>query len=94
MREINIYRITHIENIRHILQFGITLKTSLNSNPNFKRIGDISLIDTRSHKKVYIDNGNFPNTVETIVLGDFLPFYFGVKMPMLYVIQNGGNFVE
>jgi hypothetical protein len=29
-----------------------------------------------------------------ITLGDFIPFYFGVRMPMLYVIQNGGNFVE
>ena len=27
-------------------------------------------------------------------LGDFIPFYFGIRMPMLYVIQNGGNFVE
>lgn len=25
---------------------------------------------------------------EAIVLGDFIPFYFGVRMPMLYVIQN------
>ena len=29
-----------------------------------------------------------------ITLGDYTPFYFGVKMPMLYVAQNGGNFVE
>jgi len=29
-----------------------------------------------------------------ITLGDYIPFYFGVKMPMLYVIQNGGNFIE
>ena len=25
------------------------------------------------------------------VLGDYIPFYFGVRMPMLYVIQNGYN---
>ena len=41
-----------------------------------------------------MDNGDLSNAIETIVLGDFIPFYFGVKMPMLYVIQNGGNFVE
>ncbi|MEQ8239273.1 MAG: DUF4433 domain-containing protein [Cyclobacteriaceae bacterium] len=41
-----------------------------------------------------IDNGNTFNTIETITLGDFTPFYFGVRMPMLYVIQQGGNFVE
>jgi hypothetical protein len=28
-----------------------------------------------------------------ITLGNFIPFYFGVRMPMLYVVQNGGNFV-
>ena len=27
------------------------------------------------------------------MLGDYIPFYFGVRMPMLYVIQHGGNFV-
>jgi hypothetical protein len=29
-----------------------------------------------------------------IALGDFIPFYFGVRMPMLYVVQHGGNFVK
>ena len=86
---------THIENIPHILQYGITHKGSLNTNPNFITIGDIRLIDTRSTKIVRIDNGDFSNfNAPTIVLGDFIPFYFGVKMPMLYVMQNGGNFVE
>lgn len=86
---------THIENIPHILQYGITHNNSLNRNPNFVNIGDISLIDTRSTKTINVDNGDFLNfNVPTIVLGDFIPFYFGVKMPMLYVMQNGGNFVE
>jgi hypothetical protein len=86
---------THVENIPHILQYGITHKNSLNCNHNFINIGDISLIDTRNNKKVWVDNGDFSNlNAPTIVLGEFIPFYFGVKMPMLYVIQNGGNFVE
>ncbi len=93
--EINIYRITHIKNIPHILRFGITHKNSPNCNPNFVNIGDISLIDTRSNKVIEVDNGNNLNPRrESIVLGEFIPFYFGVRMPMLYVIQNGGNFVE
>jgi prepilin-type processing-associated H-X9-DG protein len=93
--QIAIYRMIHIENIPHILKFGLTHKTSSNSNPGFITIGDISLIDTRSAKKVVVDNGdpNYEDT-KTIILGDFIPFYFGIKMPMLYVIQNGGNFVE
>ena len=86
---------THIENVLHILNYGITHKNSANSNPNFVTIGDISLIDTRSTRQVRVDNGDFLNfDCPTITLGDFIPFYFGTKMPMLYVMQNGGNFVQ
>lgn len=91
---VNIYRILHIENIPHIIENGITHKKSPNANPNFIGIGDISLINNRETRKVNVDNGSTFNTIEVINLGDFTPFYFGVKMPMLYVVQQGGNFVE
>lgn len=79
---------THIENIPHILSYGIVHKSSWNKNPNYVTIGDQSLIDFRSSKEVNVVSG------KKIVLGDYIPFYFGVRMPMLYVIQHGGNFVE
>ncbi|MEQ8471905.1 MAG: DUF4433 domain-containing protein [Marinoscillum sp.] len=94
MSQIKIYRILHIENIPHILSNGITHKDSPHANSDFVGIGDLSLINNRNTRRVNVDNGNTFNTIETITLGDFTPFYFGVKMPMLYVIQNGGNFVE
>lgn len=95
LKGIKIYRMTHIKNIPHILQYGITHKNSINSNPNFITIGDLSLIDTRSTRKVNIDNGDLFNfNSPSIILGEYIPFYFGIKMPMLYVMQNGGNFVE
>jgi hypothetical protein len=95
LNKVILYRITHIENIPHILQYGITHKDSINTNTVYINIGDLSLIDTRSKKKVNIDNGEYnPNGMVTITLGDYIPFYFGVKMPMLYVAQHGGNFVE
>lgn len=95
LKNVILYRITHIENIPHILNYGITHKNSPNKNPDFKNIGDVSLIDTRSHKTVFVDNGNLESdSIKNITLGDFIPFYFGIKMPMLYVAQNGGNFVE
>ena len=94
-KDIYIYRITHIDNISHILQKGITKKNSPKANPDYKNIGDQSLIDIRSTKKVIINNGISGNlNLSKIILGDYIPFYFGVKMPMLYVIQHGGNFVE
>lgn len=94
LAEVKIYRMIHIDNMPHILQNGITHRNSTNHNPNFTAIGDISLISTRDNKKVIVDNGDFLDIdAPKITLGDFIPFYFGVKMPMLYVIQNGGNFV-
>jgi hypothetical protein len=95
LARVKIYRMTHIKNIPHILEYGITHKSSPNANPNFVAIGDVSLIDTRSGKRVRISNGdNFRADAPSIVLGDFIPFYFGIRMPMLYVVQNGGNFVQ
>ena len=95
LEKIHIYRMTHIDNIPNTLQNGITHKNSPNSNPNYVPIGDVSLIDTRSSKRVSIDNGDLQNSnAPSIILGDFIPFYFGTRMPMLYVIQNGGNFVK
>lgn len=70
---------THIENIPHILQNGITHSTSANANPNFVAIGDGSLITTRNN--FLLNNGRR--------LGEYIPFYLGVRTPMLYVVQNG-----
>lgn len=84
---IYLYRMTHIGNIPHILSHGIVHSTSPKANPDYIAIGDKSLIDCRKSKAVEVAG-------EKIVLGDYIPFYFGVRMPMLYVIQHGGNFVE
>lgn len=91
--KIHLYRMTHIENIPHILRYGITHKNSPHADAAYKSIGDASLISTRETKRVCIDNGTFHQEGENIVLGEFIPFYFGIRMPMLYVIQHGGNFV-
>lgn len=79
-----IFRITHIANISHILEFGITHKNSSNSNPSYKAIGDSSLIETRTAFE--LDNGNY--------LGDYIPFYFGQRSPMQFVIERGHNNVD
>ena len=78
LSKIMIYRMTHIKNIPHILQYGITHKNSSNVDPDYITIGDKSLIDTRSTKHVIIDNGDFLNfDGQTIILGEYIPFYFG-----------------
>ena len=76
------------------MEKGITHRNSPNHNRNYISIGDISLIHTRDNKQVTVDNGDLLDfDAPKITLGDYIPFYFGIKMPMLYVIQNGGNFV-
>jgi hypothetical protein len=85
---------THIENIPHILKHGITRKCSPDANPDYVTIGDTSLIGTRTIRQVTINNGNSSHSFKTIILGDYIPFYFGIRMPMLYVVQHGGNCVE
>lgn len=79
-----LFRMTHIENIPHIVLNGITHSKSANANPDFIPIGDGSLIATRNI--FLLNNGKR--------LGEYIPFYFGVRTPMLYVVQNGFNLVD
>lgn len=72
---------THIANVPHILEYGITHKDSDDANPAFTPIGDPSLISARSGFE--LENGK--------LLGHYIPFYFGTRTPMLYVIQSGFN---
>lgn len=78
-----LFRLTHIDNISDIIKHGITHANSTNSNPNYRAIGDSTLITSRINK-----------TVLGISLGDCIPFYFGPRSPMLYVIQKGYNGVK
>lgn len=81
LNKIYLYRMTHIENVPHILLHGVTHRNSPNANSNFTPIGDPSIINTRD--KFELDNGR--------LLGEYVPFYFGTRTPMLYVIQKGFN---
>ncbi len=78
-----IYRMTHIDNIPHILKHGITHRESADADPSYIPIGDTSIIDKRRNLIRETVAG------EKISLGDFIPFYFYARMPMLYNIQHG-----
>lgn len=75
-----VFRMTHILNIPHILQEGFVHWDSPRASKFYISIGDKSLIDSRGKK---IINGH--------PISDYIPFYFGYRSPMLYVIQNGYN---
>lgn len=87
-RKTYLFRLTHAGNVKHIQEYGITHKNSANANPAYEAIGDSTLISARGTKEVKVED-----TGEVITLGDYIPFYFAVRTPMLYVMQKGGNFV-
>ena len=74
------YRMTHILNVPHILREGLVHPNSERADQRYVSIGDQSLINVRSGK-----------TVDGHLLSEYIPFYFGYRTPMLYVIQNGFN---
>lgn len=77
------FRITHIDNIPHIMEYGLLKASSPNRNENFISIGDPQVISVR-HTKI----------IAGVSLTDCIPFYLGPRSPMLYVIQNGYNGVR
>lgn len=77
---VHAFRITHIDNIPHIVEKGLVRKNSPLRSPNYVSIGDKEVINKRSCRNVKGYN-----------VGECIPFYFGPRSPMLYVIQRGFN---
>ena len=77
------FRLVHIKNILHILEVGFVLPTSPKASNDYIPIGDSVVIAKRN---------TLPNSGH-IDLGQYIPFYFGPRSPMLYVIQKGFNSV-
>lgn len=78
-----IFRITHIDNLPFILEKGLRSSHSSIQDPNFKPIGFPSLIGYRDNREVPIKPKG--------TLGDYIPFYFWYRSPMLYVIYKGND---
>lgn len=76
------FRLLHINNIPDLLKNGIVHWNSPKAYNKYISIGDTSIIKIRNSH--YIENSNY-------AIGDYIPFYFGPRSPMLYVIQHGYN---
>lgn len=76
-----LYRITHYENLPHILQHGVVTANHERSASDWISIGHNEIINYRSEKLVTVPPYG--------TLSDYVPFYFGRYSPMLYVIMNG-----
>lgn len=82
-----LFRITHIQNLEYILNNGLHTQHSVNADPNFKSIGDLSLIEYRK-KEMEVPVEPYGRFLE------YIPFYFGTRQPMLYKIATGWEEVE
>ena len=63
-----VFRITHRDNVPHILAKGLHCQSSDVVNPDFVPIGSPSIIDKRASKTVGAPPGG--------MLVDYVPFYF------------------
>ena len=75
------YRISHIKNLPKILEVGLCTKSHPLASPNYIRIGNPEIINSRNSTKVRL--ANFGN------IGDYVPFYFTPRSIMLYNIVTG-----
>ena len=82
LQHLPIYRMTHIDNVPFIVKNGLWSELSGVQDPRFVSIGNPSIIDRRTNKPVGI---NPPGGV----LGEYIPFYFAGRSPMLYNIATG-----
>ena len=71
------FRIVHIDNIPHVVKYGLVHNDSPFASDSFVPIGDMFVMDARSTKQ--LPDGSF--------LSEYIPFYFGPRSPMLYNIQ-------
>jgi hypothetical protein len=81
-----IFRITHRDNVPHIMQHGLHCQSSDVVDPSFVPIGSTEIIAKRTSRKVAALPGG--------LLVDYVPFYFTPCTPMLYNIVTGHNGVK
>ncbi len=74
------FRMVHVDNIPHILRGGFVCRRFSAHNSDYVSIADSMVLRRRDMvlgKRIQVE--------------DYIPFYFGPRQPMLYVIQNGYN---
>lgn len=76
-----VFRMVHHENLPYILEHGMYCSRSSKADSAYKSIGSSEVIGRRDNVIVKCD----PDSV----VNDYVPFYFGYRTPMLYMIHTG-----
>jgi hypothetical protein len=75
------FRMVHYRNLPHILEHGMYCRRSIKAYNDYVNIGSTEIIGRRDTVTVKSD--------PACVVNDYVPFYFGVRSPMLYKIHTG-----
>jgi hypothetical protein len=77
-----LFRMVHFKNLEYLLRNGMCTQNHESADPDYINIGDSDLIHQRQDYPANIvpPGGN---------LGDYVPFYFGGRSPMLLNIKTG-----
>ena len=78
-----IFRITHRDNVPWILDHGLHAQNGEVSDPDYRNIGNVDLIQKRAHRVVAVGTGG--------TLSDYVPFCFTPFSIMMYNIHTGYN---
>src|SRR5580658_8680696 len=81
-----IFRITHRNNLPWILDNGLHSPSSGRLDPNFRKIGDLDLINKRARHPVPAGPKG--------TLGEYIPFYFTPFSIMMYKINTGHGGIQ
>ena len=76
-----VFRITHIKNLRWILNHGLHCRSADVQDPDFEAIGHPEIINRRDGATVPVPPGG--------TLSDYIPFYFTPFSPMALKIKSG-----
>jgi hypothetical protein len=76
-----IFRILHRDSLPGLIDRGLRCRNSPESDPAFVTIGNPDLIERRRHRPVPVPPGG--------TLGDYVPFYFTPRTPMLLNLCTG-----
>jgi hypothetical protein len=76
-----IFRATHVDNLRWILEHGLHARNGAAFDPNFRNIGNLELMDKRATRVVPVSPGG--------TLSDYVPFYFTPFSIMMFNIKTG-----
>src|SRR5271155_1215193 len=79
--DIWVFRMVHYQNLPHILGHGLYCRRSRHAGGDYVKIGSDEIINRRDTVAVKC----YPDSV----VNDYVPFYFGVRTPMLYKIITG-----